>query len=161
MISDAVLDALLKSDAERRAKIAAETAPAPPSQDRLNIAHEFGLRLMGGFVREARPAFDHLRGYLTAYGYDLSPLHPAARAGSLALQTELLRSDVSAGYAPLLFALDDHNGDLRIFVQQFGGRQAPDFVERAAPVRDTVDPVWLEEILRDYVACMLRPRVAI
>ena len=157
MITDAELDALLKNDAARRAQAAAAATPETISPEAIAHARALGLRLMGGFVREATPVVDRLRSQISAHGYNLSPLHPA-RSGALGLQIDLVGGGTQ--FAPLLFALDKKTGAVRVFVQQFGGRQAPDFMERQAAVEAAVDAVWLESLLRDYVACMLRPRNA-
>jgi len=55
-------------------------------------------------------------------------------------------------------ALNEHAGSVRVFVQQFGGRSAPDFSERHVSVLDPVDVTWLGAVLHEYVTCMLRSR---
>lgn len=167
-IDESGLDALLRDDAAKRAELAAHAAPS--SQD---AALEPGrqalrVRLMGSWPREARPAFDAVGRTLAAYGYALSPLHPASArvAGSShsrrAMQTQLTWASHEGGaFAPLVFALDEASGDVQVFVQQSSGRAAADFAESRVPAHDPVDQAWLEGVLREYVACMIRPRIAI
>lgn len=158
------LTAMLDIDAGR---LAAATAARDASRT-ANIGivgHPLQVRLMSGWPREATPAFNELNQILAPYGYALSPLHPT-RPGrtpevARALQTELhcpekLSDD--APFAPLLLALDECAGRVRLFVQQFGGRSAPDFSERHVNVLDPVDVTWLEAALREYVTCMLQSR---
>ena len=157
--------AMLEIDARRLAAAAAE-AKAVPDNARLDPArHPLQLRLMGGWPREARPAFTRLNQILAPYGYALSPLHPApstrAQETVRALQTELHRSEEPSGdapFAPLLFTLDERAGDVRVFVQQLSGRSAPDFLQRHVSLHDPVDATWLEATLGEYVSCMLRSR---
>ncbi len=153
-------DAVLKDNAARRANAQAGSPPPAAGPQVLGAARDHGIRLMGGFVSESRPAFEAVRAALAPYGLTLSPLHPARRAQGIALQTELSREGTASPYAPLLVVLDSESGSLRVFVQQFGGRQAPDFTELTAQVQETVDPAWFESVLRDYAVCMLRPRAA-
>jgi len=158
------LKAVLDADAERRAAMtaAAKSAPDPTGID--PAGHPARVRLMGGWPREAWPVFSGISRMLTPYGYALSPLHPLPSGRALepvrALQTELYRPETTsdAPFAPLVFALDERAGSLRVFIQQFGGRPAPDFPERHVSVHDPVDTAWLDGVLREYVRCMLRPR---
>lgn len=154
-------EAVLKEDAARRAKAQAGGSPPAPGPSVLGAARDHGIRLMGGFVNEARPALDAVRASLAPFGLMLSPLHPARRSQGVALQTELTRDGTAGAYAPLLLVLEGETGQVRLFVQQFSGRQAPDFAERTTQVEDRLDPEWFAGVLREYVACMLRPRVVI
>ena len=158
------LKTVLDVDAERRAVIAAEAKAAPDPAGIDPEGHPARVRLMGGWPREAWPVFSGVNQVLTPYGYTLSPLHPLPSGRALeavrALQTELYRpeSTADAPFAPLVFALDERAGSVRVFIQQFGGRPAPDFPERHISVHDSVDTAWLDGVLREYVRCMLRPR---
>lgn len=159
------LMAMLDIDAGRLAATAEKDAPGTASLG--VVGHPLQVRLMSGWPREAKPAFSRLNQVLVPYGYALSPLHPT-RPGrtpdaARALQTELHRPEEPSGdapFAPLLLALDERAGSVRLFVQQFGGRSAPDFSERYVNVLDPVDVTWLEAALREYVTCMLRSRNA-
>lgn len=156
---------MLEIDARRRAAVLAEANAVPDITNPNLSARPLQLRLMGGWPREARTAFIKLNELLASYGYALSSLHPVpsgrAQGTMLALQTELHRPEEPSGnaaFAPLLFALHERAGIVRVFVQQFGGRSAPDFPERQVGVHAPVDSNWLELALQEYVACMLRSR---
>jgi hypothetical protein len=157
MINDTELVALFKSEAERRAEFGAKAPPEAVSAEALNAARDVGLWLMGAFVRETRPVIDSVRALIAPHGYRFTPLHPLY-GRALALQIDLIRDDDGAQFAPLVFALDHATGELRAFVQQFDGREAPDFREPKARARASVDAAWLNDVLRDYVVCMLRRR---
>ena len=160
------LIAMLDIDAGRLAAAIAEK-DALGAASLSVVGHPLQVRLMNGWPREAKPAFDKLNQILAPYGYALSPPHPT-RPGrtpeaARALQTELHRPEKlsdDAPFAPLLLALDERAGSVRLFVQQFGGRSAPDFSERHVSVLDPVNVAWLESALHEYVTCMLRSRNA-
>lgn len=158
---------LLEIDARRRAAAAGKANNASDIPSPAPLGRALRLRLMGSWQREARPAFTKLNQLLAPYGYALSPLHPMPssrlQGAVLALQTELHRPEEPSGdavFAPLLFALDEGQGVVRVFVQQLGGRSAPDFLERRVSVHDPVDTTCLGSALHLYVACMLRSRNA-
>ncbi len=155
--------AMLEIDARRRAASAAEANDVSDMASLNPWGRPLQLRLMGGWPREAKTTFTKFNQLLAPYGYALSPLHPVpsgpAQVTVLALQTELHRPEEPSGnavFAPLLFALNERAGIVRMFVQQLGGRSAPDFPERQVSVHDPVDATLLELALREYVACMLR-----
>jgi len=148
---------LLQADAERRARsphrpVAAE-AQEPPGWAELRF------NLVNTFPRLARGAFAALRETLAPFGYTVSPLHPGMDLVRPRMQTELARVTERDGplFAPLVFELERGSNNVRVFVRQFGGRAVPDFVERRIQLGASIDLGELEAMLRDYVACMIRP----
>ena len=155
-------EAALRADAERRQELAATGAVLPAADGDVapdGSARLLRIRFLNSWPRQARPVFLRLRADLAPYGYTLSFLHLGGEAQRSRLQTVLQRSDETAGaaFAPLVFELDDRTGFVRVFVQQFGGRLAPDFAQTGFSLNDGTDGTTLAGILRDYVICMLHP----
>lgn len=145
---------LLAADAARRAapRDPSEAAPAEPHGSFADLR----FRLVNSFPRETRAVFAAVRAELAPYGYALSPLHPAPDLSAPRMLAELTRAD-GGGFAPLVFELERESGEVRVFVRQFGGRAATDFEERRIDISGAVDEAAIGGILREYVACMLRP----
>ena len=145
---------LLAADAARRA------APHDPAEGAVAEPHgsfaDLRFRLVNSFPRETRAVLATLRAELAPFGYALSPLHPAPDLSVPRMLAELTRADGGA-FAPLVFELERETGEVRVFVRQFGGRAASDFAERRLDVSGPADAAAVDAILRDYVACMLRP----
>jgi hypothetical protein len=149
---------LLVADAARRASPHLPAAGATELAQHRNFA-DLRFRLVNGFPRETRPVFAAMRATLEPFGYHLSPLHPAADLRQPRMLTELtlIEHGDGPGFAPLVFELERNSGRVRVFVRQFGGRAVPDFAERWVDLASPVNNAEMETILRDYVACMLRP----
>ncbi len=99
------LTTMLEIDASRLAAAVAEAKVAPGTASVGIGRHPLQVRLMTGWPREARPAFNKLNQILAPYGYALSPLHPT-RPGrtpeaARALQTELHRPEGCPAMLPL------------------------------------------------------------
>jgi len=155
-------EAVLRDDAERRRALAASTEAEPPADDEASPdgpARLLRIRFLNSWPRQVRPVFQRLRAELAPYGYTLVFLHLGAEGQRVRMQTVLERSGepVGSSLAPLVFELDDHTGFVRAFVQQFGGRLAPDFPQTGFSLHDAPDEATLATILRDYVVCMIRP----
>jgi hypothetical protein len=155
-------DAVLRADAERRRALAESTAAEPPADDDARPdgpALVLRIRFLNSWPRQVRPVFQRLCADLAPHGYTLALPHLGGEAHWPRLQTVLERSGetVSASFAPLVFELDDRTGFVRVFVQQFGGRPAPDFPQTGFSLHDAPDEATLAAILRDYVVCMIRP----
>lgn len=156
------LRGVLEADAQRRTKgVIPPTERIDDVEDHVT-SREVRFRLVNTLPRETRPLFAALRTMLAPYGYTLSPLHPAHDLSRPLMQTDLGRisPEEHARFAPLVFELQPGTTRLRVYVRQFGGRPAPDFAERSLDLDDP-DRADLEQILRDYVICMLDvPRAA-
>jgi hypothetical protein len=147
----------LAADAGRRAKGGLLAAPEAAAPGEHAATWEMRFRLVNTFPRQTRPLFAALRATLAPYGYTLSPLHPMHDLSHPRMQTELARAEPSdpARYAPLVFELDPTTTGMRIYVRQFGGRAAPDFVERRFDLSPSPDLAAIETILMDYIRVML------
>jgi hypothetical protein len=155
-------ETVLRADAERRRALAESAATEPPADNDAPLegeARRLRIRFLNSWPRQVRPVFQRLRADLSPHDYTLAFPHLGGEGPRLRLQTVLERSGetVGASFAPLVFELDDHTGFVRVFVQQFGGRLAPDFPQTGFSLHDAADEATLATILRDYVVCMIRP----
>jgi hypothetical protein len=155
-------EAVLRDDAERRRALAASTEAELPADEEAppdGPAQLLRIRFLNSWPRQVHPLFLRLRTELAPYGYTLAFLHLGGEGQRVRLQTVLERSGetISSSFAPLVFELDDHTGFVRAFVQQFGGRLAPDFPQTGFSLHDAPDEATLTAILRGYVVCMIRP----
>jgi hypothetical protein len=153
---------VLRADAERRHGLAASAAAVPVLGEDIPAdgpARLLRIRFLNGWPRQVRPQLIRLRADLAPYGYSLSFPYLGGDGPRLRLQVVLERSGEAAGapFAPLVFELDDHTGCVRVFVQQFGGRLAPDFPPTGFSLSEGLEGEALTELLRDYVVCMIRP----
>ncbi len=147
----------LAADAGRRAKSGIASAPETAASGEHVASWDLRFRLVNTFPRQTRPLFASLRATLAPYGYTLSPLHPMHDLSHPRMQTELARAEPAdpARYAPLVFELDPGTTTVRVYVRQFGGRAAPDFVEHRFDLSASPDIATVETILLDYIRVML------
>ena len=148
---------ILEEDARRRARAGAKAAPASAENNEPILPRDLRFKLVNTLPRQTRPLFAALRATLAPYGYTLSPLHPANDLSVPRMQAELDRTspDSPMHYAPLVFELDRATSNVRVYVRQFGGRAAPDFVERHIDLNAAPDLPAFKAILEEYVRCML------